>query len=115
MHGVKFGLAVTAGSKETERRLVCYPEPGKKGFRLFVSGLMPGSPVFLGGGCGVEERIVYFVQARQREHFCFNIRISSTVTVACVWTLMMQEQKSFQDEEPWIMSLAGAGILLQIE
>lgn len=23
--------------------------------------------------------------------------------------------KSFQDEEPWIMSLAGAGILLQIE
>lgn len=50
MHGVKFGLAVTAGSKETERRLVCYPEPGKKGFRLFVSGLMPGSPVFTGGG-----------------------------------------------------------------
>lgn len=49
MHGVKFGLAVTAGSKETERRLVCYTEPGKKGFRLFVSGLMPGSPVFLGG------------------------------------------------------------------
>lgn len=50
MHGVKFGMAVTAGSKETERRLVCYPEPGKKGFRLFVSGLMPGSPVFWGGG-----------------------------------------------------------------
>lgn len=56
MHGVKFGLAVTAGSKETERRLVCYPEPGKKGFRLFVSGLMPGSPVFLGGGAVVSRR-----------------------------------------------------------
>lgn len=28
--GVQFGLAVTASTKETERRLVCYPRPGEK-------------------------------------------------------------------------------------
>lgn len=65
MHGVKFGLAVTAGSKETERRLVCYPEPGKKGFRLFVSGLMPGSPVFFWGGGAVVSRREQFTLFKQ--------------------------------------------------